>query len=126
MLEVAGLLGGGVLDDAVLGQHNATVFVGAGGHRAAFCYLGVLVAVDYDEADDTYDDEDHGEYAKLEPAAACLAGALLGLLGRNLAGFFRGRRSTCLLLWLGIWVAVRPLLLPYSGWSERPSEQSFR
>ena len=60
-----------------------------------------------------YDNEDHGEYAELEPAAACLAGALLGLLGRNLAGFFRGRRSTCLLLWLGIWVAVRPLLLAY-------------
>ena len=100
LLEVAGLLGGGVLDDAILGQHNATVFVGAGGHRAAFCYLGVLVAVDYDEADDTYDDEDHGEYAELEPAAACLAGALLGLLGRNLAGFFAGvGRHACSFGW---------------------------
>ena len=70
------------------------------GHRAAFCYLGVLVAVDYDEADDTYDDEDHGEYAELEPAAACLAGALLGLLGRNLAGFFAGvGRHACSFGW---------------------------
>ena len=99
-LKSRGLLGGGVLDDAVLGQHNATVFVGAGGHRAAFCYLGVLVAVDYDEADDTTMMRTTASTPNWSQRRLCLAGALLGLLGRNLAGFFAGvGRHACSFGW---------------------------
>ena len=88
LLEVAVLLGGGVLDDAVLGQHDTTVFVGAGGHRAAFCYLGILVAVDYDEADDTYDNEATASTPNWSQRRLCLAGALLGLAGPQSGGLF--------------------------------------
>ena len=76
--------------------------------------LVFLLPLTTTEADDTYDDEGPRRVRRTGASGGLPGWGSSWPAGPQSGGLFRGRRSTCLLLWLGIWVAVRPLLLAYS------------